>query len=140
MSTVRNKERLECVERVLDELRVRENGVAIIVEGDRDVVSLEALGVPPPVLKLNVGVSMLNLCEDLARKYREFIVLTDWDRKGGQLAGHLVRNFRSTGVRVDMDTRRRLKMCLPYQIHDIESLAPFVQRLRAKVQVEDRSL
>jgi hypothetical protein len=39
-----------------------------------------------------------------------------------------------------MDTRRRLKMCLPYQIHDIESLAAYVERLRAKVQVEDRSL
>jgi 5S rRNA maturation endonuclease (ribonuclease M5) len=140
MSSVRNRERLDCVERVLDELREREDGVAIIVEGDRDVVSLEALGVPPPVLKLNVGVSMLNLCEDLARDYGEFIVLTDWDRKGRQLASHLVRNFRATGVKVDLDTRRRLKMCLPYQIHDIESLAPYVSRLRSKVQVEDRSI
>ena len=138
MSLNRDRERLECVERVLDELREREPGVVIIVEGKRDVRSLEALGVPDPVLKLNRGVSLLNLCEGLAREYRDFVVLTDWDRKGGQLAWHLERNLRNIGARVDMDTRRRLKKCLPYQIHDIESLSGHVERLRSVVQVDGR--
>ena len=138
MSLNRDRERLECVEKVLDELREREPGVAIIVEGARDVASLEGLGVPHPVIKLNLGVSMLNLCEGLAREYGSFIVLTDWDRKGGQLAWHLERNFRAIGTKVDMDLRRRLKMCLPYQIHDIESLLGHVERLRTAVQVDGR--
>jgi 5S rRNA maturation endonuclease (ribonuclease M5) len=133
MTTTRDRVRLEALERVLDELREREPGVAIIVEGDRDVASLRALGVPPPIIKLNRGVSLLNLCEDLAREHAAFIVLTDWDRKGGQLARHLERHFRSTGASVDVDTRRRLKMTLPYQIHDIESLDGHVMRLRAAV-------
>lgn len=138
MSSQRDRERLESLEKVLDELREREPGVAIIVEGVRDVASLEALGVPPPIIKLNQGVSLLNLCEDLAREYDAFIVMTDWDRKGGQLARHLERHFRSTGARVDVDTRRRLKMTLPYQIHDIESLDGHVKRLRAVVRAEGR--
>ena len=140
MSSTRDRERLEALERVLDEMREREPGVAIIVEGDRDVSSLKALGVPPPIVKLNQGVSLLNLCEDLAREYDAFIVLTDWDRKGGQLARHLERHFRSTGATVDVDLRRRLKMTLPYQIHDIESLDGHVERLRAAVQVSDIDL
>jgi len=135
MSSARDRERLEALEGVLDELREREPGVAIIVEGDRDVSSLKALGVPPPIIKLNQGVSLLNLCEELAREYEAFVVLTDWDRTGGQLASHLERHFRSTGAPVDMDIRRRLKMTLPYQIHDIESLDGHVERLRAAVQV-----
>ncbi len=140
MSTNRDRERLESVERVLDELREREEGVVIIVEGDRDVASLEALGVPQPIVKLNLGVSLLNLCEELARSYDGFIILTDWDRKGGQLARHLERHFRAIGARVDLDTRRRLKHSLPYQIHDIESLHGHVSRLRAAVMVKERGL
>ena len=140
MSSNRDRERLESVERVLDELREREEDVVIIVEGDRDVASLRALGVPPPIVKLNLGVSLLNLCEELARSHGSFIVLTDWDRKGGQLARHLERHFRAIGVRVDLDTRRRLKHSLPYQIHDIESLQGHVSRLRAAVMVKERGL
>jgi 5S rRNA maturation endonuclease (ribonuclease M5) len=140
MSTSKDRDRLESLERVLDEMREREPGVAIIVEGDRDVVSLTALGVPPPIIKLNQGVSLLNLCEDLAREYKSFIVLTDWDRKGGQLAKHLERHFRATGAAVDVDIRRRLKMTLPYQIHDIESLDGHVERLRSTVHMDESTL
>ena len=140
MSPARDRDRLEAIERILDELREREPGVAIIVEGDRDVASLEALGVPPPIIKLNQGVSLLNLCEELAKEHDSFILMTDWDRKGGQLASHLQRHFRATGVSVDVDTRRRLKMTLPYQIHDIESLNGHVERLRAAVHVTARGL
>lgn len=140
MGSSRDRERLEAIETILDELRERGPGVAIIVEGDRDVASLTALGVPPPIVKLNQGVSLLNLCEELAREHEAFIVLTDWDRKGGQLASHLERHFRSTGANVDVDTRRRLKMTLPYQIHDIESLDGHVERLRAAVRIGDPEL
>ncbi len=137
MAFSRDRERLEAIEHILDELREREPGIVIIVEGDRDVASLSALDVPPPIVKLNQGVSLLNLCEELAREHDAFIVLTDWDRKGGQLASHLERHFRGTGANVDVDTRRRLKMTLPYQIHDIESIDGHVERLRAAVRVPD---
>jgi 5S rRNA maturation endonuclease (ribonuclease M5) len=140
MSNTKDRDRLEAVERVLDELREREPGIAIIVEGDRDVASLTALDVPPPIVKLNQGVSLLNLCEDLAREHEGFVVLTDWDRKGGQLAKHLEIHFRATGASVDLDIRRRLKMTLPYQIHDIESLDGHVKRLRATVHVDESML
>lgn len=140
MVLARDRERLEAIEHILDELREREPGIVIIVEGERDVASLSALGVPPPIIKLNQGVSLLNLCEELAREHDAFIVLTDWDRKGGQLASHLERHFRATRASVDVDTRRRLKMTLPYQIHDIESLDGHVDRLRAAVQVADQDV
>jgi hypothetical protein len=41
---------------------------------------------------------------------------------------------------VDLDTRRRLKKSLPYQIHDIESLQGHVSRLRAAVILKERGL
>jgi len=135
MSAPRDRDRLEALETILDELRERDPGVAIIVEGDRDVAALTALGVPPPIVKINQGISLLNLCEDLIRTHRSFIILTDWDRKGGQLARHLERHFQASGVNIDVTTRRRLRRALPYQIHDIESLDGHVNRLRAAVRI-----
>jgi 5S rRNA maturation endonuclease (ribonuclease M5) len=128
------KERLEAIENLLDELREREPDVAIIVEGPRDVAALEVLGVPDPIVKINTGTSLVNLCETIARDHSSFIIMTDWDRKGKQLATRLEELLRWTGKDVDVSTRKRLGRLLPYQIHEVESLDGHVQRLRGAVR------
>ncbi len=138
MSRSRDADRLELVERLLDELRDREPLVAILVEGDRDVVALRALGVPEPIVKINVGASLLNFCENIVREYEAFIILMDWDKKGKELARRLEELLRSTGAKVDVTYRRRLGAALPYQIHDVESLDGHVERLHNAVGVKDR--
>ncbi len=138
MTRSRDQDRLDFIERLLDELREREAGVAIIVEGSRDVASLEALGVPGPIIKINVGLSLLNFCESFAKEFATFIILTDWDRKGKQLAVRLEELLRSTGTQVDGTYRRRLGGSLPYQIHDVESISGHVERLRNAVGVKER--
>ena len=126
----RERERLEAIERVLEELRVRDPRVAIIVEGNRDLVSLKNLKVPEPIVKLNVGSSLLNFCEEAAREYDGLIILTDWDPKGEQLAKRLEQYLGTTGVPVDIELRRRLGRLLPFRLHEVESLASHVERLR----------
>ena len=133
MSLPRDRERLEAIEKILEDLRDRGPEVVIIVEGTRDVVSLEALDVPRPIEKINVGSSLLNFCEELAREYRSFIILTDWDPKGKELATRLEGLLRSTGAEVDAELRRRLGRLLPYQLHEVESLDGHVQRMRGLV-------
>ncbi len=138
MTRSRDQDRLVFMERLLDELRERETDVAIIVEGVRDVASLDALGVPEPIIKINVGLSLLNFCESVAMEYASFIILTDWDRKGKQLAVRLEELLRSTGAEVDVTFRRRLGGALPYQIHDVESINGHVERLRNAVGAMER--
>ena len=138
MSRNRDADRLDTVERLLDELREREPRVAILVEGDRDVAALRTLMVPDPIVKINIGVSLLNFCENIAREYEAFIILMDWDKKGKELATRLEELLRSTGAKVDVNFRRRLGGALPYQIHDVESLDGHVERLRNAVGVKDR--
>lgn len=127
------RSRLEALEAILDELRARGPDLAVVVEGDRDVRALQALGIPEPILKVNIGESLLNLSEAAARQYKGFVILTDWDRKGRELAGRLAEYLGSAGASVDLDLRRRLKRCLPYTIHEVESLQAHVTRLREKV-------
>lgn len=138
MTRSRDQDRLDHIERLLDEIREREADVAIIVEGFRDVASLEALGVPEPIIQLNMGSSLLNFCESVAKEYASFIILTDWDRKGNQLVVRLEELLRSTDTEVDVTFRRRLGGSLPYQIHDVESINSHVERLRNAVGVNGR--
>jgi 5S rRNA maturation endonuclease (ribonuclease M5) len=138
MTRMLDSDRLELLSRLLDELRTREPMMAILVEGDRDVAALQALKVPDPIVKINVGASLLNFCETVAREYGGFIILTDWDRKGRELATRLEALLRSTGARVDVDFRVRMRAALPYQIHDVEALDGHVARLRRAVGVKDR--
>ena len=132
----RERERLEALERIIQELVEREPSCAIIVEGDRDVSALRALGVPEPLEKLNVGSSLLNFCEDIARRYGSFILLTDWDPKGEELAKRLEGYLVTAGAEVDVTLRRRLGRHLPYRIHEVESLDGHVSRLRTAARTE----
>jgi 5S rRNA maturation endonuclease (ribonuclease M5) len=127
----RERERLEAIERILQELVERDPNCAIIVEGDRDVTALRGLEIPGPLEKLNVGSSLLNFCEDMARRYDSFILLTDWDPKGEELAKRLEQYLVTAGTSVDVTLRRRLGRLLPYRIHEVESLDGHVTRMRS---------
>lgn len=104
-------------------------GTAIIVEGMRDMRALRALGISGPVI-LASRRPALELAEDAARRYKEIIVLTDWDQKGDEMAGMIDQHLRSAGIRADLDIRSRLKKLVRKEIKDVESLSRYVERMR----------
>ena len=103
--------------------------VPVIVEGGRDVKSLRDLGLRGKVLPLNSGVSMFHLAEAYSRRHRKAIILTDWDRRGGQLCRLLMDAFEANQVRFDVDLRARITLLTRKDIKDVESLAAHVERL-----------
>ncbi|MHA1208697.1 MAG: toprim domain-containing protein, partial [Candidatus Freyarchaeota archaeon] len=64
-----------------------EKGVPIVVEGYKDERSLRALGISGPILKLS-GKNLLEIAERLQR-FDDFLILTDFDRKGQELTSRL---------------------------------------------------
>ena len=84
---------------VLDDLIEKNRSVPIIVEGVYDRRALHELGVRGDIRVLNRGNSVLGLCEAIAREYREAIILTDWDVRGGRIARNLRDALTATGVR-----------------------------------------
>lgn len=104
-------------------------GAAIIVEGMRDERALRALGIRGPVIMASRRPA-LELAEDAARRYREIVVLTDWDLKGDEMALKIDQYLRMAGVRPDMDIRSRLKKLVKKEIKDVESLSLYVERMR----------
>lgn len=126
------EERLEQLEKVFDELEEASKTVPVIVEGMRDVQALKRLGVERNVVTLHTGSSVFSLCEDIARHHRQAIVLTDWDRKGGQLARMLKEGLHANGVHVNDYFRTLIVILSKKEIKDIESMPGFIERLRNK--------
>jgi len=103
--------------------------VAVIVEGERDVRSLRELGLSGEIVTLNSGIPIFNLVEAFSRRQSRAIILTDWDRRGGQLCRVLMDAFEANQVRYDVDLRARLTLLTRKDIKDVESLAAHVERL-----------
>ena len=115
------------------DLREANLGTPVIVEGERDVKALRALGLSGKVLPLNLGVPIFNLAESLSRDHRSVIILTDWDHRGGQLCRLLRDALEANGVRYDVELRARLTYLCRKDIKDVESLDRHVERLSLQV-------
>ncbi|ASJ06695.1 toprim domain-containing protein [Thermococcus pacificus] len=103
---------------LIDKLREFEG--ALIVEGMRDEVALRNLGVRAEIIRL----SRLPLTEValIASSYKEVMILTDFDRKGEELARKLLQYLEGYPCRVDAETRRELKRIARKDIKGVEDL------------------
>jgi len=125
------EERLEQLEKVLEELEHLSAESPVIVEGVRDVAALKRLGITKNVVPLNKGKSVFSFCEDLSRRSKSAIILTDWDRRGGQLARMLREGLEANGVKVNDKMRTQIVILSKKEIKDMESMPTFIERLRA---------
>ncbi len=125
------EERLEQLEKVLQKLEDLSEEMPIIVEGVRDRNALRRLGITKNVLTFNRGVSIFSFCEEISRRFKKAVVLTDWDRRGGQLARMLKDGLEANGVKVNDTVRMQIVILSKKEVKDIESLPTFVDRLKS---------
>lgn len=128
------EETLEALSLILDELKERSHGEVVLVEGQKDRGALAVLGVDGEVWQVQGPNTIFSTAERLAVDGRGAIILTDWDRKGGQLARLLREGLKANGVRFDEELRRRLAVLVKKEIKDIESLPAFFTRLVSLAQ------
>jgi len=132
MQEIRQKKTydLEALEELIIMLiEASRQGAAIIVEGRRDEMALRSLGVVGPVIMASRRPA-LHLAEEVAQGYSEIILLTDWDRKGDEMAITIEQHLRCTSSRTDLEIRSRLKKLVKKEIKDVESLGIYVERMR----------
>ena len=130
----RPKEALEQLTAILEELESRPEEVVLLVEGRRDRGALNLLGVWGEIVQVQSSDGILGIAEDLALRRKKAIILTDWDRKGGQLCMLLKNALRANGVEFEATTRSRLVRIVSGEIKDVESLPSFFSRLVAQVE------
>jgi 5S rRNA maturation endonuclease (ribonuclease M5) len=130
----RPKEALEQLTAILEELETRPEEMVLLVEGRRDRGALNLLGVWGEIIQVQTSDGILGIAEDLALRKRKAIILTDWDRKGGQLCLLLKNALKANAVEFDAVTRSRLVHVVGGEIKDVESLPSFFSRLVAQVE------
>jgi 5S rRNA maturation endonuclease (ribonuclease M5) len=110
------------IDELIEELCIANYSIPIIVEGQNDESTLRKLGAKGKIFRLNTGSSILNFCEEIARKHEEVILLPDWDNKGKQLFKKLIQNFKSTPIKVNDNFWRQFIRCCSKDILSVEYL------------------
>ncbi len=96
--------------------------IPVLVEGNNDINALREIGIETEIIKINMGKSLYNFCEDLAMKYDEIILLLDWDRKGCELTDRVRRILESLGTKCILKYRKKLSQIFPY-ISSVEEIS-----------------
>jgi 5S rRNA maturation endonuclease (ribonuclease M5) len=122
---------LEDLEEALFELGEENKTVPIIVEGDKDIEALRKLDITGEIIRFNVGLSIPDFCDMISQKYKNIILLTDWDRKGGYLCSTIKKNLES---RVGCNTRYREIFAKRSMIRTLEGLPSWIETLRKKIR------
>lgn len=126
-------ERLEKLEETLIELKeLADSGAVIVVEGKRDVHSLNILGITGDIRQATLH-PLLEFTESLAKSGKEIILLTDWDSKGGILAKKIRDHLAVYGIMPNKQIRSRIRNLVKKRIKDVESLSGYVSKLSSQV-------
>lgn len=97
----------------------------ILVEGKKDKAALEFFGIKDVVV-LN-GKDLWNRLEEISKKKKEVLILTDFDKKGKELYGKIIKNFDKLGIRVNKKYREFLQK--KTRISHIEGLVRYVENV-----------
>ncbi|HOO04228.1 MAG TPA: Toprim subdomain protein [Methanomassiliicoccales archaeon] len=132
------RERLEEIQAVLEEMISRDPRTVILVEGMRDRGALTILGVGGEMVQVQSSDGVFGIAERLAKEGKSAMIMTDWDRKGGQLSRLLRSALEANAVPYDDGLRQRLVIVARQDIKDVQSLPSLYSRLVQEVQARDR--
>ena len=125
------KKTLEDIQEALFELNEDNKKIPIIVEGEKDIEALRKLDINGAIVSLNKGISITDFCDQLADSYKEIIILTDWDRRGGYLCHSIRKNLEG---RVICNINYRSTFAKNSMIRTVEGLPSWIETLKEKLR------
>ncbi len=100
----------------------------VVVEGDRDRLSVRRLGWTGPVLAIHGGRTLSRTAHELATGRGKAILLTDWDSEGGHLAHRLKEFLEAESVELDLAYRQQFARLLRGELVHVEGLYGWARR------------
>jgi len=123
------KKSIEEIKKVIENLKKEDKNVPIIVEGDKDKKALRKLDIKRKIIILNKGISLTDFCDKIAKDYKEIIIFTDWDRKGGFLSHKIQKNLEG---RVKCNTKYREVFAKNTMAKTVEGLPSYIKTITEK--------
>jgi len=127
---------LEEIEKNIEELKIMNERMPIIVEGKKDVAALRFLGCSGVIITVNKGVSLTEFCDRIAQLYDTVILLTDWDRKGGSLCKRMMRLLKG---RVTYNTTYRDIFAKYAMTRKVEGLPSWIETMKHKTDHSEKN-
>ena len=120
--------KLSCI---IEELKIcAEQGMPILIEGKKDEKALKNLGINGNFIKVSgSGLKLFEIAEIAAKSSSKVIILTDFDKKGNELAKRLAEDIQSLGSYPNLVIRRKIMGITRKFIKDIESLPRHMNQL-----------
>ena len=123
-------ERLQRLEKLMEELQQENLTVPVLVEGKRDVEALRNIGLEGEILMVHEGHTIIEMCEALASRHKEVILMLDWDRKGRQLTERIRRILMTEDIKVNEEFMGRIFFLVCKETKEVEALDGLMVRLR----------
>jgi 5S rRNA maturation endonuclease (ribonuclease M5) len=125
--------KMERATRIFQDLQEQSSsGVPIIVEGRRDEAALRKLGIKGTIFCLKAtGEPRFSFVERLDGSKR-VIVLTDFDREGGELRAWLYQELSHRGILADNQLWRKIRGLARTEVRSVEELPSFVRALEIR--------
>ena len=83
----------------------------VVVEGPHDMKTLRLMGYERPIIPCS-KLSPARIVDQIAKRYVNVVVLTDFDSKGETMGERLESLLKVRGVRVDRASRRQFRRLL----------------------------
>jgi len=121
--------------RMVEELKICvEKGTPILIEGKKDEEALKSLGIYGNFIKVSgSGHKLFEIAEMAVKSSSKVIILTDFDKKGSELAKRLSGDIQSLGSHPDLEIRRKIMGIARRYIKDIESLPKHMNQLELEI-------
>ena len=128
-----DRDRSDAILEILGSISSLKGTHIVLVEGLKDISALQTVGVDADFFCVQSGGGPVKAAEFVWNKGMKAVIMTDWDRRGGNLAATLRENLSSLGVEYDDKLRSDLSfLCRPY-CKDVESVDSVVGLLRRRV-------
>ena len=123
--------RLEEILKGLGRLKELSADHVILVEGRKDREALAYLGISGDVFQIQSSGGPSAAAEYVESRGGKAVILTDWDRRGGNLAAALRDILGRDNPDIDGSVREDLSRLSRHYIKDVEALDSLVDRLSA---------
>ena len=125
-------ERLEEIEKILDELEELSDTHIALIEGNKDRRALDNLGLSDlRSIEVQREGGPLKAAERMSAMSMKAIILTDWDDRGNRIERDLREQLDALCIEYDTEIRSRLRDVCIKDIKDVESLDSLYRRLKS---------
>ncbi|MDH5769875.1 MAG: toprim domain-containing protein [Candidatus Bathyarchaeota archaeon] len=110
-----------------------DEGVPILVEGTKDLVALERLGIRGKIICVkNSNKVLVDLLDTI--KDKETVVLVDFDRTGERLAERIVTYLQRKGVNANSGLWKRIGLLVKHDVKDVEGLPSYLEKIKENLK------